>query len=146
MRRSAPSSTIRSDDPAEQAEPTNDHFATVARLQTGATRSERLDVRAEGADRAERWGRGERNSRPEIMDERERRRIDRAEERAVSSRVSESRRRNEAEGFELVRTYRLPDGRRVSVYQRGEPRVAMRQPGLFGRPAFLLPPPGAMWR
>jgi hypothetical protein len=80
------------------------------------------------------------------LSRREMRRVDRAEERAAAARSRELQRRNEAEGFELVRSYRGPDGRRVSVYRRMEPRVAAYglRP-LFGRPAYLMPERG-YWR
>jgi hypothetical protein len=75
---------------------------------------------------------------------REARLSQRAEARRSAERMREIRRRNEAEGFELVRSFRTGDGRRVTVYQRREPRVYAYyrpRPSLFGRPVLLLRPP-----
>jgi len=67
--------------------------------------------------------------------------VEMAAERTANDRAREVRRRNEDEGFELVRSYRGPDGRRVSVYQRVERRAVAYQQArpLFGRPAFIMP-------
>ena len=64
-----------------------------------------------------------------------------AAERTANDRAREVRRRNEDEGFELVRSYRGQDGRRISVYQRMERRAVAYQQArpLFGRPAFVMP-------
>jgi len=79
-------------------------------------------------------------SEPVVLHERGRTGYDRERRNVREERVRSLHARNEAEGFNLVRSRVLPDGRRVTVYRRyDEPPARMLAFEDTGRPLFRSP-------